>query len=370
MEYKKRYIPFFIVIAITLALLPGCGSAGEPKPDDTAIPDGFAYSDGLDENGFWEGVRALDYVELFDYHAIEIPNDIHQISDDVIQTEIDYIIETSPFYKLVKDRGADYGDAVNVDFEGTIDGVPFDSGSTRGLGTDIVIGGPSNIPDFPERLIGHKAGETFDITVTLPDDYLEEDLRGKKALFVTTINHITETVKELTDEYASEILYVTYGWRTAEAALEGIRAEIQRNHVQMYIREYFVTKVDKNRIPAQMVEYQEQAMLEAYRMYAYNYGVELDSYIKDFLGYPDAGALLRGNTDKNVENAAFCLVCQAIAEDAGMSVSEEDLQEFSIGYLGTSDYSFFEEEYGLPYLKQGILCQKVFEYVSRNAVLL
>lgn len=84
------------------------------------------------------------------------------------------------------------GDTVNIDYVGSIDGVEFDGGSTNGSGTDLVIGSGSYIDDFEEQLIGAHPGDTVDVTVTFPEDYGNEELNGKEALFVVTINGIYE----------------------------------------------------------------------------------------------------------------------------------------------------------------------------------
>ena len=82
------------------------------------------------------------------------------------------------------------GDTVNIDYVGSIDGVEFDGGSTNGQGTDLTIGSGLYIDDFEEQLIGSHPGDTLDVNVTFPEDYNAEDLRGKDALFVVTINGI------------------------------------------------------------------------------------------------------------------------------------------------------------------------------------
>lgn len=84
------------------------------------------------------------------------------------------------------------GDTVNIDYVGTIDGVEFDGGNTNGSGADLEIGSGTYIDDFEEQLIGHNVGETVEVVVTFPEDYGNEDLNGKEAVFTTTINGIYE----------------------------------------------------------------------------------------------------------------------------------------------------------------------------------
>lgn len=82
------------------------------------------------------------------------------------------------------------GDNINIDYVGTIDGEEFSGGSTKGKGEHLLVGSGSYIDDFEEQLIGHRVGETVDVTVTFPEDYPDDSLRNKEAVFATTINGI------------------------------------------------------------------------------------------------------------------------------------------------------------------------------------
>ena len=82
------------------------------------------------------------------------------------------------------------GDTVNIDYVGSIDGVEFEGGNTKGNGADLVIGSHTFIPGFEEQLIGHHPGDSVDVTVTFPEDYGKDELNGKEALFKVTVNGI------------------------------------------------------------------------------------------------------------------------------------------------------------------------------------
>ena len=82
------------------------------------------------------------------------------------------------------------GDTVNIDYVGSIDGVEFDGGNTQGQGTDLTIGSGRYIDDFEEQLIGAHPGDEVEVTVTFPEDYGNEELNGKEAVFDVTVNGI------------------------------------------------------------------------------------------------------------------------------------------------------------------------------------
>ena len=82
------------------------------------------------------------------------------------------------------------GDTVNIDYVGSIDGVEFDGGNTQGNGTELTIGSGRYIDDFEEQLIGAHPGDEVEVTVTFPDDYGNDELNGKEAVFDVTVNGI------------------------------------------------------------------------------------------------------------------------------------------------------------------------------------
>ena len=325
----------------------------------------FSHSEGLDDNGFWVGIKALDYVEIFDYKAMPIPAEIHEVSDYDIQNEVDYILGGYDLNEHIVNRAVVNGDTVNIDYVGSVDGVEFDGGSTGGQGTYVIIGVTSYIDDFLEQLIGHMPGDTFNVEVTFPDDYQEEQLKGKDAVFVTTINFINgESL--LDDDFVVENLSTTYGWTTVEGMREGLRDDLQKNSINQYIHQQFTSDTTVNSIPDEMTKYQEGLMINFFQEYANMYEMELDDFLKDYVGVADVDALKEANRETIISEATYALVIQAIAEDAGITVDEADL----VKYLETDDYSSFVEQYGLPYLKQYALAQKVVDYVVDNAVLL
>lgn len=82
------------------------------------------------------------------------------------------------------------GDTVNIDYVGSIDGVEFAGGNTNGAGADLTIGSGTYIDDFEEQLIGAHPGDTVEVNVTFPENYGNEELNGKEALFVVEVNGI------------------------------------------------------------------------------------------------------------------------------------------------------------------------------------
>jgi trigger factor len=374
----KKYIKFsflLLTLCMSFVLLAGCDSDTDESESGLA----YLYSAGIDKNGFWEGIKALDCVENFDYRAMTIPADAHRVSDDYLQYQIDTLMAGYMSRVQITDRAVADGDIVNIDYEGKIDGVVFEGGSTLAVGVDVIIGAADDtddadnmlsfLDDFLEQLIGQMPGKTIDIEVSFPDDYYEETVQGKKAVFATTINYIVER-EELTDDFVAKNLSASNGWTTIEEMRTGMRAGIQKNLIGQYIEEFLRTEVPVKSIPDSLMEYQEAVLLHGYQELADYNGMELEAYLQEYENFSSAEECVADAYNDLVENATYLLVVQAVAEDAGISVHDEDLEKYSAEHLWSSDIAVQVEYYGLPYVKQAVLSQKVLDYIAENAVLM
>ena len=248
----------------------------------------FSYSQDIDDDGHWTGVTALDYVTLpEDYASISVPSSTAIPTDDDVQTQIDTMLSNYSTSEQVTDREVADGDTINIDYVGKIDGVEFDGGSTEGNGTTVTIGTTQYIDDFLEQLIGHKPGETFDIEVTFPDDYGNDELNGKDATFTVTINYISETTTpELTDDWVNENLSESYGWTTVDELKQGIKENLQYTNVANYVQDYVLNNSTVTEVPETILNYQGQQYLYMYQQYAENYGYTFSSMLEMMTGSP------------------------------------------------------------------------------------
>ena len=378
---KKLKKLFVLMLVATTLLAIGCTSKDESNTTDNDVSQNsdttnpiedldLDYSTGLDENGFFTNLKAVDYVELVEYDKISVPSEAHMITDDIVQTNIDNILSNFTTTSAVNDRAVVDGDTVNIDYVGSVDGVEFEGGSTGGNGTDVTIGVTSYIDGFLEQLIGHNSGESFDIEVTFPEDYGVDELNGKDAIFAITINTISETVTpELTDAFVTENLSSTYDSNTVEELKTLVKSDLQDNAVKGYIQDYLLTNVVVSSVPEEVHQYQQTIMENYYKMSAVSYGMTLEEFLATYVGYDSVDALLEASAEQLDLTSQFALVIQAVAEDANLSVTDEALSAYFIKYTGSEEYAEFEELYGLPYLKNSILQESVLEYLVENAEL-
>lgn len=355
------------------------GSSDEDADDESSDEDAseteeetssFSYSDYLDDDGHWQDVTALDYVTLCDYESISIPSDEVVPTDEDVQTQIDSLTSGYATTEQVTDRAVEDGDTVNIDYVGTIDGVEFDGGSTDGAGTTVTIGVTQYIDDFLDQLVGHTPGETFDVEVTFPDDYGVDELNGKDAVFSVTINYIVETVyPDVTDEWVEENLSATYGWTTVAEMEDDIASSLQANAVASYVQNYVTENSEVTEVPEIIVTSQEELLVSEYQSYADAFGVELSDMLTMAAGVSTTEELFEQYREALDLTAKAYLVFQAIAEDAGIEVTEDDVLAYFQAAMGITDLADLEEQYGMPYLKLCTLVQEVQDLLTDNAVI-
>ena len=358
------------VLVVALVLILNDGKGGNKKGDDTTTT--FFPSNRIDENGFWEGFKASDHVTLFNYKALSIPKKVHEIANGDVYAKIYEMMEDIEEYtiksKEVTDRAVADGDMVNIDFVGSVDGVEFENGSTGGAGTPVIAGSTQYVDGFLTQIIGHMPGETFEVRVTFPEDYNQAELRGKAAVFVTTVNYITEY--EINDAFVATYLSGEYGWLTVNQMKVGIREQLKKEAIKDYVDEYLANEAASFVIPEKFADYQEgiiafheEYMLSSYQEYADMYGLDLDSFLQMFVGVSGKDELIAQNREYVIRNLKMSFVLQAIAEDANISVSIADMEKYM------PDYASYVEVYGLPWLMQYALGLKVIDYIVDNAKL-
>lgn len=382
-----------LAVLLALPMLGGCGSAPSDDAattdsgtaaDSTAATSGdtgeasgssasgssFDYSAGLDDNGFWQGVTALDLVEPCDYKNIQVPASQVVPTDEQVQAQVDNITAGYATTSQVTDRAVEDGDSVNIDYVGTIDGVAFEGGDTKGNGTTVTIGVTNYIDDFLEQLIGHMPGETFDVEVTFPEDYGKDELNGKDAVFSVTINYISETTRpEVTDEWVAANLQDKYGWTTVAQMRQEIADALQANAVSAYVQSYVVDNSTVTEVPEVIVRYQEDLLVSQYQSYADSFGLELSQMLQMAAGVDSVEALLDANREAIDTAAKSYLVFQAVAEDAGITVDDSDVAAYFTAMGASADLDSLKEHYGAPYLAMCALVEQIEERMVASATI-
>lgn len=329
--------------------------------------ENFDYSAGLDENGYWSGVKALDHVKLpEDAAAIPVPKAEVQPTSEEIQAEIDNLLRMNAATTQVTNRAAANGDTVNIDYTGTVDGVAFNGGAAAGY--DLTLGSGSFIDGFEDQVVGHTPGETFDVKVTFPDGYGDTTdaegntmtLSNQKAVFSVTLNYISETVlPTLNDEWVDASFGATDDIHTV-ADLEALCSELLTDaNIKDYVMDYLMKNSEFKALPEVITDYQVNQCLNYYNTMAKYYGYGLEDFVKETAGYENADALL-ASMDANLERySQEALLYQAVAESLSIAPTQEQLDR----------YSSYNEVYGENYCRMVALMDAVSETLRTGAVL-
>lgn len=375
MKNWKKWAGSLLALALMMGTLTGCSGGTREESSEAGTASGEAsqataaydYSQGLDEEGNFAGVTALDYVALPDYRNIQAPESATTISDETLDAELAGILADYATTKQVTDRAVKDGDTLSIDYVGSVDGVEFDGGNTHGNGTVVTIGVTSYIDDFLEQIIGHMPGETFDVNVTFPTPYENNpDLSGKDAVFVTTVNFIQETVSpELTDEFAAEHFKDSDGWTTAEQLREGVRARLSREAAVDSVWEQVQAEASISQVPESVISYHKGLLESYYQSMATQYGMELNDFLSSYMGVANVEELISQNQSVINSNASTSLLLQALCEDMEFHVSDEALNKYLSDELGVAEPENVKSYYGEPYLrllaKEGLVKEALVE---------
>lgn len=265
-------------------------------------------------------------VKLGQYKDLEVKARSTEVTDEEVDAEIKKLQEQQAELVLKEDQPAAEGDTVVIDFEGKVDGVAFDGG--KGENYSLELGSNTFIPGFEDQLVGHKAGETVEVNVTFPEEYHAEDLKGKDAVFETTIHEVkTKELPELDDEFAKDVdeevdTLVELKAKTRER-LEAQKQNVAKEAIQEEVIDKAVENAEIGEIPGAMIEEDVHRQMDQYLAGLQQQGISADMYYKltgsseeDLHKQFESGAQKRVKTN---------LVLEAIVAAEDIKASEEEI---------------------------------------------
>ena len=196
------------------------------------------YKDGEDYT-FTVEFEVYPEIKIKDLDKIEVEKPIAEIVDADVDTMIETLRKQQGAWKVVEQEAKEQN-RVTLDFLGKVDGDEFEGGKADDFA--LVLGQGRMIPGFEDAIIGHKAGDQFDINVTFPEDYPVENLKGKPAVFAATLKKVEELeLPELTED-------VVKRFGIADGTVDSLRAEVRKN----MLRELNATI--RNKIKSQAID--------------------------------------------------------------------------------------------------------------------
>ncbi len=221
-------------------------------------------------------------------------------------------------------RAAKLGDTVMIDYEGSVDGVPFDGGKAEN--SPLELGSHSFIDTFEDQLVGHKAGEEVDVNVTFPEQYHAADLAGKPALFKVKINDVTtKELPKLDDEFASEVSE----FETLAEYKEDVKKQLEAKKAEEAKREQedeaiaAIVEASEMEIPDAMIQTQCEDMVNEFAQRIAQSGLTMEQYMQ-FSGQTVQGLMdqVRPEAETRIKTS---LVLEAVVKAENIEVSDEEV---------------------------------------------
>ncbi len=307
--------------------------------------------------------------KLGKYKGIEIKKIEYTVSDEDVEHELTHRQEHNARLVSIEDRPVESKDTAVIDFEGFVDGVPFDGGKAEGH--ELEIGSNTFIPGFEDQIIGMKIGEEKDINVTFPEEYFSKDLAGKEATFKVKVNEIKKKeLPELDDEFAKDVSE----FDTLEELKNSIKEKLEKENSQKqkYETEDEVIKaVCENvevDIPSGMIESEIDNMIKDIETRLSYQGLKLDQYLS--LVNKTEEDMRKEYEPQAQEAVKSRLMLEAVIKAENIEVAEEEieakLKEMAKNY-GKPEDEFLNNENVKNYIKQGIASEKALEFLVENA---
>lgn len=320
---------------------------------------------------FTAEVQLKPEVTLGAYKGIEVEKPTYTVEDADVDREIEQEREKNARFVGVE-RPVENGDRVILDYSGSVDGVPFDGGTAEEQ--MLVIGSGTFIPGFEEQIIGMRAGEEKNITVTFPQEYHAENLAGKEAVFAVKVRdvHVKE-LPALDDEFAKDVSEFDTLEELRAAKRKTMEERAARN--EKTARENLCIKAVCDaatvEVPACMTDRQINYMLQdmAYRLSMS--GISLEDYCK-YTG-TDLEALRESYRTEAEARVKMQLVIEAVGKAEKIACTDEELEAEIAEYAeqnGTDVESFKaqlkEDDY--DYLRDRKVAEKTIQLIVDNAV--
>ena len=308
--------------------------ASQPEIEVTQIEKGKPFI-------FTALVAVRPEVKLGEYKGVEVDKYSNRVTAKEIDAKLEEERNKNARTINVEGRPVQNDDEVILDFEGFVDGVPFEGG--KGENYNLTIGSGTFIPGFEEQLIGAEVEKEVEVNVTFPEDYHSEDLKGKAATFKCTVHEIkAKELPELDDEFASEVSE----FDTLEELKADIKAKIKDQKVAEGKKAQEDQAIDaviaasEMDIPEAMVKTEARQMVESFAQRIQQQGLTMDQYMQ-FTGMTVDKMLdeMKPQAEKRIQTR---LVLEAIVDAENITISDEKLDE-EVAKMAEM-YSMKEEE--------------------------
>jgi len=317
-------------------------------------------------------VEVLPDVELGEYKGLEAEQEEVEVDDMQVDHHLYMLREQNARLVPREDRPAQHGDLLLIDFKGYVDGEPFEGGEAENY--SLELGSQSFIPGFEDQLVGVNLDEETEVTVNFPEDYRNEELAGKEAVFTVKIKQIKEKqLPELDDEFVKEISE----FETLEEMKADLKEKMLKNAEEQSktkLEESLIEKVTEAsevKLPDVLVERQIERMMGDMENYLRQQGLGMDQFLE--LSGKTREELQEENRPEAERRTKANLVLDAIVKKEGISVEDSEVDDKISGIAEEHNDDFervkgiLEKQGRLPAIKEEMRIRKAVDLIVENA---
>ena len=264
-------------------------------------------------------------VELGEYAGLTVTKEAKNVNEADVDAEVKRMQDRNGRL-LTREGAAENGDTVDIDFEGFVDGKAFEGGKAEHY--SLVLGSGSFIPGFEDQVVGHSAGEGFDVNVKFPEEYGAAELAGKDATFKIKLHEVKyKELPALDDDFAKDVSE----YDTLDELKDSIRNNIKTNldkQAEQKVENDLMDQVIANMkadIPDAMVDSRIDELVQDFEYRISQQGLKLADYLKYMgMNIEQFRAQFKEQADKQVK---MRLAMEAIVAKEGITASDEEFEE-------------------------------------------
>ena len=273
---------------------------------------------------FTAEVAVRPEVKLGKYKGVQVTKVDTTVTDEEVDNAVEAERQKNARMVTVTDRAAANGDTAVIDYEGSVDGVPFEGGKAENH--SLELGSHSFIDTFEDQIVGHNAGDEFDVNVTFPTEYHAAELAGKPAVFKVKLHEIkVKELPELNDEFAQDVSE----FDTLDEYKADVRKHLEvekENEAKRTKEDEAIAKIiekSEMEIPEAMIETQCENMVNDFAQRIAQSGLTMEQYMQ-FSGMTldKLKEQVRPEAEMRIKSS---LVLEQIAKDENIEVSDEEV---------------------------------------------
>lgn len=342
----------------------------EAKLDVVGVEDVSVEEVGKDGLTFKAIVIVKPEVAISDYAGIKIVAKPTEVTDELIDAEIEKVRDRNSRLVTVEDRPAQDGDITVIDFEGFVDGVAFDGGKAENF--NLTLGSGQFIPGFEEQIVGKSTGEEFTIDVTFPEEYQAEELAGKASQFKIKLHEIkAKELPELDDEFVKDVSDKETLAEYKDELKEEIATRLEREADEDSERQIIDKLCDllQAEIPEVMYTNKVNDMIREFDMRLRSQGMDMKTYLQ-YTGM-DINTIADSYKPQAEKRVKLRLALEKIAELEGFTeVSDEDVEaQFTkLAEMYSVEVEQAKNAIAVEDLKKDIAVEKAMDFVKESAI--